>query len=97
MCDPLGKNLMLPTLFIEDFKRESFASSLGIFQCMRLTRKESSFPYWGYFWDESSASSLGICFDVLGSIGEEFSTSSMGMMLDMLELLRESLLLPLKG
>ena len=42
MCDPLGKNLMLPTWFIEDFERESFASSLGIFRCMRLTRKESS-------------------------------------------------------
>ena len=42
MCDPLGKNLMLPTWFIEDFERESFASLLGIFRCMRLTRKESS-------------------------------------------------------
>ena len=41
MCDPLEKNLLLPTWFTEDFERESFASSLGVFRCMRLTRKES--------------------------------------------------------
>ena len=45
--------------------------------------------------EESSASSLGICFNVLGSIGEGSSVSSIGMMLDVLELLRKSLLLPL--
>ena len=44
--------------------------------------------------EESSASSLGICFSVLGSIGEGSSVSSIGMMLDVLELLRKSLLLP---
>ena len=31
MCDPLGKNLLLPSWFAEDFKEEYFASSLGIF------------------------------------------------------------------
>ena len=44
---------------------------------------------------ESSASSLGICFSVLGSIREGSSISSIGMMLDVLKLLRKSLLLPL--
>ena len=39
----------------------------------------------GYFGEESSASSLGACFGVLGSIGEESSTSSIGIMLDMPE------------
>ena len=43
--------------------------------------------------EESSASSLGICFGVLGSIGKESFSSSIGMMLDVLELLRKSLLL----
>ena len=31
MCDPLRKNLLHPTWFTEDFKGESFTSSLGIF------------------------------------------------------------------
>ena len=31
MCDPPGKNLLLPSLFIEDFKEESYASLLGMF------------------------------------------------------------------
>ena len=45
--------------------------------------------------EESSASSLGICFSVLRSIREGSSVSSIGMMLDVLKLLRKSLLLPL--
>ena len=43
--------------------------------------------------EESSASLLGICFNVLVSIGEESSASSIEMMLDMPELLRKILLL----
>ena len=31
MCDPLGKNLLLPSWFAEDIEEESSASSLGIF------------------------------------------------------------------
>ena len=31
MCDPLGRYLLLPLWFTEDFEEESFASSLGIF------------------------------------------------------------------
>ena len=31
MCDPLGKNLLLPIWFIEDFEGEFSTSSLGIF------------------------------------------------------------------
>ena len=31
MCDPLGKNLLLPSWSVKDFKEESSASSLGIF------------------------------------------------------------------
>ena len=81
MCDPLGKNLLLFIWFTENFEGDSSASSLGIFLCMILTG------------EESSASSLGICFGVLGSIGKESFSSSIGMMLDVLELLRKSLLL----
>ena len=47
----------------------------------------------GLTGEESSASLLGTCFGVLGSIGEESSASSIGMMLDMFEFLRKSLLL----
>ena len=50
--------------------------------------------YWGYFREQSFASSLGICFAILGSIGEGSFALSIGMMLDVLELLRKSLLLP---
>ena len=43
MCDPLGKNLLLPSWFVEDFEEESSASSLGMFfRCIGLTREESS-------------------------------------------------------
>ena len=31
MYDPLGKNLLLPSWFVKDFKEESFVSLLGIF------------------------------------------------------------------
>ena len=31
MCDPLGKNLLLPSWSTKDFEEESYASSLGIF------------------------------------------------------------------
>ena len=31
MCDPLGKNLLLPIWFTEDFEGESSTSLLGIF------------------------------------------------------------------
>ena len=31
MCDPLGKNLLLPSWSAKDFEEESSASSLGIF------------------------------------------------------------------
>ena len=31
MCDPLGKNLLLPLWFVEDFEEESSTSLLGIF------------------------------------------------------------------
>nr|POE54743.1 hypothetical protein CFP56_27817 [Quercus suber] len=55
---------------MEDFKEESSASSLGIFVWDSL-RKNLLLPYWGYLGEESSTSSLGICFGVLGSIGEE--------------------------
>ena len=87
MCDPLGKNLLIPSWFIKDFEEESSASSLGIFRCMGLTREESSTSLLGYFGEESSASPLGIYFGVLGSIRETSSASSMGMMLDMPEFL----------
>ena len=61
---------------------------------MGLTGEESSAFLLGYFWEESSTSSLGICFNVLSSIGEDSCASSVGMMLDMPELLRKSFLLP---
>ena len=97
MCDPLWKNLLLLIWFTEDFGGESSASSSKIFFFLgvwELLGKNLLLPYWGCFREESSASSLGICFNVLESIGEDSSTSSMGMMLNMPKLLRKSLLLP---
>ena len=44
MRDPLGKNLLLSSWFVEDFEEESSASLLGFFfffSCMGLTREES--------------------------------------------------------
>ena len=95
MCDPLGKNLLPLIWFTKDFEGES-TSSLGIFflGVWDLLGKNLLLPYWGCFGEESSASLLRICFNVLGSIGEDSSASSIGMMLDMPELLRKSLLLP---
>ena len=81
----LGKNLLLPIWFTENFEGEFSASLLRFFWCMGLTR------------EESSTSLLGVCFNVLGSIGEESFASSIEMMVDMPELLRKSLLLPSWG
>ena len=92
--DPLGKNLLLPSWVMKDFKEESSASLLGIFTWDSLG-KNLLLLYWGYFGEESSASLLGIRIGVLQSIREESSASSISVMLDMLELLRKSLLLPL--
>ena len=101
MCDPLGKNLLLPSWFAEDFKEESFASLLGIFFFfflgMGLTEEESFASLLGILWGTIFCFLIKDCFNVLGSIREEFSTSSMGMMLDMLKFLGKSLLLPLWG
>ena len=62
MCDPLGKNLLLPSWFAEDFEEE--ASSLEIFffffGCTGLTGENLLLPHWEYFGEESSDSSLGI-------------------------------------
>ena len=49
MCDPLGKNLLLLIWFTKDFKGESFASTLGIYLCMRLSGEESSTSLLGIF------------------------------------------------
>ena len=95
LCDPSGKNLLLPSRFTEDFEEESFASLLGIFWCIGLTREESFSSLLRILWGRIFCFCTRDCFNVLGSIGEESSTSSMGMMLDTLELLRKSLLLPL--
>ena len=103
MCDLLGKNLLLPSWFAEDFKEESSASLLGIFLfffsffCMGLIGEESSASSLGLFWGRIFCFLIRDCFNVLGSIKEESSASSMDMMLDMLEFLGKSLLLPLWG
>ena len=79
--DPLGKNLLLPSYFMEDFMEDL------LLPCWEFLYE----TYWGrifYFL-------IGICFDVLRFIREESSASFMGMMLDMPKLLRKSLLLPL--
>ena len=95
MCDPLWKNLLLLIWFTEGFEGESSASSPEIFfGVWDLLGKNLLLPYWGCFGEESSTSSLGICFNVLSSIGEDSCASSVGMMLDMPELLRKSFLLP---
>ena len=49
MCDPLGKNLLLPSWFVEDFKEESFASLLGIFWCIGFMGEEFSAFLQGIF------------------------------------------------
>ena len=95
MCDPLGKNLILTKWFTKDFEGESSTSSLGDFRCMRLTGEESYASLLRILWGRIFR--FLSCFDVLGSIREESYASSMGMTLDMLELLKESLLLPLWG
>ena len=50
MCDPLRKNLLLPSWFAEDFEEESFASSLEIFFFFFLVLdslgKNLLLPYW---------------------------------------------------
>ena len=57
MCDPLGKNLLLPIWFTEDFEEEFSAPSLGIFYflfyfflCIGLNREESSTSLLETFW-----------------------------------------------
>ena len=71
MCDPLGKNLLLPSWFAEDFEEESSTSSLGIFFfVLDSLGKNVLLPCLGLL-------------NVLESIGKEFSAFSMGMMLDM--------------
>ena len=99
MCDPLGKNLLLPSWFIDDFEEESSASLFFFFffSCIGLTREESSTSLLGILGGRIFCFLTKDCFNVLGSIREESSGSSMGMMLDMLKLLRLSLLIPLWG
>ena len=71
MCDPLGRYLLLPLWFTEDFEEESSTSSLGIFFfVLDSLGKNVLLPYLGLL-------------NVLESIGKEFSAFSMGMMLDM--------------
>ena len=99
MCDPLGKNLLLPSWFTEDFEEEYFAYLLGnfffFFLGMELTGEESSTSLLGILWGRIFCFLTGDCFNVLGSIKKESSACFMGMMLDMLEFLGKSLLFPL--
>ena len=62
MRDPLGKNLLLPSWYAEDFEEESSASLLKIlfFGVLDSLGKNLLLPHWGYFGEESSDSSLGI-------------------------------------
>ena len=92
LCDPLGKNLLFPSRFIEDFEEESFASLLGIFWCIGLTREESFASLLEILWGRIFCFLTVDCFNVLGL--EESFASSMGMVLDTLQLWRRSLLLP---
>ena len=51
MCDPLGRNLLLPSWFAEGFEEESSASSLGTFFLGLLDSlgKNLLLPFRGYF------------------------------------------------
>ena len=51
MCDPLRKNLLLPSWFAEDFKEESSASLLGIcfLGVLGSLGKNILLPYLRYF------------------------------------------------
>ena len=67
MCDPLGRYLLLPLWFAEDFEEESFASSLEIFFFLVLDSlgKNLLLLHLGYFGEESFASSMGMMLDML--------------------------------
>ena len=51
MCDPLGKNLLLPSWFVKDFEEESSASLLGIFLVYRT--------HWGRIFFSITRDTLG--------------------------------------
>ena len=53
MCDPLGKNLLIPSWFIKDFEEESSASPLGIY-----------FGVLGSIREKSYASFMGMMLDM---------------------------------
>ena len=66
MCDPLRKNLLLPSWFAEDFEEESFASSLEIFFFffgIGLTGEESSTSLLVILWGRIFSFLIG---DTLG-------------------------------
>ena len=87
MCNPLGKNLLLPSWFTEDFEEESSASSLGIFLGVQDSLgKNLLLPYWGYFGEEFSASSLGknLLLPYWRYFREESSASSLGIAFNVL-------------
>ena len=70
---PLGKNLLLPSWFIEDFKKEPSAFLLGIF-VWDSQGKNLLLPYWGFALDawhieeESSTSLLRMMFGSFDSL-----------------------------
>ena len=70
MCDPLGRYLLLPLWFTEDFEEESFASSLGIF----------FFFWYRTYYGRIFCFLTRDCLNVLRFIREESFASSMGMM-----------------
>ena len=50
MCDPLGKNLLLPSGFVKDLEEESSASLLGFFLgALDSLGKNLLPPHRGYF------------------------------------------------
>ena len=50
MCDPLQKNLLLPSWFVEDLEEESSTSSLGFFLgVLDSLGKNFLPPHRGYF------------------------------------------------
>ena len=53
MCDPLGKNLLLPSWFAEDFEEESSAFLLGIIFLVYWT-------HWGRIFCFLIGDTLGI-------------------------------------
>ena len=92
MCDPLGRNLQLPSWFAVDFL--VYWIHWGRIFCFLAGNILSVLDLPRILWGRIFFFLTRDFLNMLGSIGEESSASSMGMILNMLNPLGKSLLLP---